>query len=143
MAVTNDYIYLYGTLLPELAPANLRPLLARLEPVGSATVPGRLYDLGDYPGAVSEVSATLSVHGRVFALPGRDVLRAFDAYERFDERDVSGSLYRRVRQLVTLDDGSKVTCWMYAYNRHPRSAPVVPGGDYLVHRSLSPSPGPG
>src|SRR5437773_10086294 len=117
MPVTNDYVFLYGTLLPELAPANLRPLLARLEPVGRATVPGRLYDLGDYPGAVFDVSAPSSVHGRVFVLAGRDALREFDAYEGYDERDVSGSLYRRVRQLVTLDDGSKVTCWMYAYNR--------------------------
>ena len=143
MAVTNDYIFLYGTLLPELAAGNLRPLLARLEPVGRGSVPGRLYDLGDYPGAVFDESAPSSVHGRVFVLAGRDALREFDAYEGYDERDDSESLYRRVRQMVTLEDGNKLTCWMYAYNRDPRSAPVVPGGDYLVRRSLSPSPGPG
>ena len=137
MAVTNDYIFLYGTLLPELAAGNLRPLLARLEPVGRATVPGRLFDLGDYPGAVFDMSAPSSVHGRVFVLAGRDALREFDAYEGYDKRDVSGSVYWRVQRLVTLEDGSKVTCQMYAYNRDPTSAALIPDGNYLMYKLTS------
>ena len=47
-----QYLFSYGTLQAELAPAEIAPVVRQLRPIGRASIPGILYDLGDYPGAV-------------------------------------------------------------------------------------------
>ena len=59
-----QYLFSYGTLQAELAPAEIAPVVRQLRPIGRASIPGILYDLGDYPGAV--VGGTnLEVWGQV------------------------------------------------------------------------------
>ncbi|HJT77178.1 MAG TPA: gamma-glutamylcyclotransferase family protein, partial [Gemmataceae bacterium] len=100
------------------------------------SVPGRLYDLGRYPGAVHDPRAATRVRGRVLRLPeGRDVLPALDRYEGFDPAHPGDSLYLRVPQRVDLADGGGLLCWVYVYNRDPGAAPVVPDGDYAAWRA--------
>jgi gamma-glutamylcyclotransferase (GGCT)/AIG2-like uncharacterized protein YtfP len=118
----NEYIFLYGSLLPELAPARMAATVNRLKEVAAGTVRGRLYDLGNYPGAV--LGGRSRIRGRIFELPSeKSVLKAFDDYE--------GSEYLRKKCRAVLQDGRKITCWIYEYNRDPGSAKLVPGGDYL------------
>src|SRR4051794_6778720 len=45
-------LFVYGTLLPGQAPPAMRDLIARMSDLGPATVRGRLYDLGAYPGII-------------------------------------------------------------------------------------------
>src|SRR5206468_12951381 len=52
-----------------------RSLVAKLTPLGPATVSGRLYDLGPYPGMVLDEAAA-RVHGELFALPDDPALLA-------------------------------------------------------------------
>lgn len=47
-----EYLFLYGTLKPNEAASDVAEMVRTLRCIGSATVPGRLYDFGDYPGAV-------------------------------------------------------------------------------------------
>ena len=96
---------------------------------------GRLHDLGDYPGAVSDSTATTRVHGQVFRLPDDpSVLNALDAYEGYNPADPAGSLFVRSKRLVTLADGRRIRCWVYLYGQNPGSAPVVSHGDYRKWR---------
>ena len=46
-----QHLFVYGTLRPQLAHGEARTLIADLEIVGSATVQGKLYDFGAYPGS--------------------------------------------------------------------------------------------
>jgi gamma-glutamylcyclotransferase (GGCT)/AIG2-like uncharacterized protein YtfP len=127
-----DHLFLYGTLLPELARAGLRKVLARCTRIGRGSLPGRLYDLGAHPGLVADTSAPGRVAGTVFRLPDReDVLAALDAYEGFDQGDPPGSLYLRLPCSVDLADGTTVSCWVYVYIRDSGAAPLIPDGDYL------------
>ena len=52
-----DRLFIYGTLLPGLVRPPLDALVARMTPLGPATVLGRLYDLGPYPGLVLDDDA--------------------------------------------------------------------------------------
>jgi gamma-glutamylcyclotransferase (GGCT)/AIG2-like uncharacterized protein YtfP len=124
-----DHLFLYGTLLPGLARPPAAALVAQLRPVGPATVPGRLYDLGPYPALVPDADS--SVRGELFALaadPG--LLAAFDEYEDCVASDPAGGLYRRVEAIATLADGRAVACWVYVYNRDVGAAALIPHGDW-------------
>jgi gamma-glutamylcyclotransferase (GGCT)/AIG2-like uncharacterized protein YtfP len=134
-----EFLFLYGTLLPELAPAPLRASLAKLRRLGPGWVPGRLYDLGRYPGAVLDPATATRVVGQVFELPDEPaVLAALDAYEGFVAAEPAGSLYVREQRPVTLADGRRLACWMYVYNRDPGDRPLVPDGDYRRWRAAGP-----
>ena len=49
-----DYLFAYGTLAEDRVPLEIASAVKRLKYVGDGFIFGRLYDLGDYPGAVLE-----------------------------------------------------------------------------------------
>jgi gamma-glutamylcyclotransferase (GGCT)/AIG2-like uncharacterized protein YtfP len=125
------HLFLYGTLLPGLVRPPMDALMARLRPLGPATVPGRLYDLGPYPALAPEPAAASRVCGELFVLPDDPaLLAALDEYEGTVTHDPSGSLFRRVEALATLADGRAVWCWVYIYNGDTERAVLIPHGDY-------------
>jgi gamma-glutamylcyclotransferase (GGCT)/AIG2-like uncharacterized protein YtfP len=127
-----SHLFVYGTLLPELAAPARRELLGRCARVGRGSLPGRLYDLGRYPALILDSGGPGRVVGQVLRLPEHgDVLGELDGYEAFDPADPAGSLYLRLAQEVELDDGTRLACWVYVYNRDPGQAPLIPDGDYL------------
>ena len=126
-----DYLFIYGTLLPGRAPSRLAPVMATLPPLGPGSMRGRLYDLGRYPGAISDSTTAGRIRGEVFGLPdARAVLKMLDAYEGYNPAMPSESLFVRARRPVSLADGGKIRCWVYLYGQDPGKAPVVPHGDY-------------
>jgi gamma-glutamylcyclotransferase (GGCT)/AIG2-like uncharacterized protein YtfP len=128
------FLFSYGTLQPRHAPAEIAATVRRLRRVGKGSVRGRLYDLGEYPGAVLSRNGPLVV-GQVFELPDDpEILSRLDEYEGFDPARPKGSLFLRKRCLVKLQNGKKLLCWMYTYNRAPGAAPAVGNGDYSKHR---------
>lgn len=131
-----DYLFVYGTLSPNYAPGEVANVVRRLRSVGAATVKGRLYDLGEYPGAILDASTRRKISGRVFALPeDQSVLKSLDEYEDYKPHDPDASLFVRKRATVKLDDGRELECWMYVYNRDPGNAPLVSGGDYMKSKA--------
>jgi gamma-glutamylcyclotransferase (GGCT)/AIG2-like uncharacterized protein YtfP len=125
-----DHLFVCGTLLPPRVPEEIAHVVARLRSVGAATISGRLYDLGDYPGGVPDANARETICGHVFELsPDAAVLESLDEYEGYRPAD-SHNLFVRERVTVTLEDGRALSCWMYIYNRDPGDVPLVPGGDY-------------
>jgi gamma-glutamylcyclotransferase (GGCT)/AIG2-like uncharacterized protein YtfP len=132
------YLFSYGTLLPRLAPPEIAPTVRRFRRVGRGVVRGKLYDLGNYPGAIlSRGSPT--VVGQVFELPDDPgVLTRLDDYEGFDPSRPQGSLFVRKRCLVRLNNGQKLACWIYTYNRPLGAARPLPGGNYPRARNHKP-----
>ncbi len=130
------YLFSYGTLLPDQAPAKIAPVVRRMRRVGRGKVRGWLYDLGDYPGAVLNKTGSV-IFGQVFELPDKpDILGKLDQYEGFDPDDPDRSLFLRKRSLVSLDGGKKRWCWIYVYNRPPAGASTLRGGDFSKIRTL-------
>src|SRR5581483_6452725 len=116
-----EYLFVYGTLRPALAPAQLKPLLEYLKPLGKATVVGKLYDLGAYPGATLEPGGLIV--GEVLELPeDTAVLAALDLYEGYDPTDEAQSLFVRRRCTASLMDGRAIEGWVYIYQQSLRDA---------------------
>jgi len=126
----------YGSLMSGLHLEDAPDMGGHLELVGPCTIRGRLYDLGDYPGLVPGVGTVVGELYRLrLGLAGcqlAEALRLLDAYERYDERDLPGSLYtRRVARLAQPD----VDAWVYFLNRAPGARPRVPHGNWRNYQS--------
>ena len=125
------YLFVYGTLHPDRAPEEIADIVRRFEIVGKGTVPGTLYDLGAYPGAVLNESGQRRISGTVFRLPeGGDVLSRLDAYEEFDPGAPERSLFIRRPCSVQLSDGPRLPCWIYQYNRSAEGAAIIESGTF-------------
>jgi gamma-glutamylcyclotransferase (GGCT)/AIG2-like uncharacterized protein YtfP len=131
----SDFLFSYGTLLPQHAPDEIAAATAKLRPYADGWVQGTLYDLCDFPGAVLHPSNGSKVYGRVFCLPDDpDFLRQLDEYEGFNPDEEQASLFIRRRHAVTLSNGKTLDCWIYEYNGQPSPAMIVSTGKYRPHR---------
>ncbi len=113
-----ELLFIYGTLHPDRAPAEIAAAVRTLTLVGPATIRGTLLDLGEYPGVLLDAEAATDVPGNLFALPQpSDAIWAqLDAYEDFRADDPAGSLFLRRRTVATTADGATLECWLYIYN---------------------------
>ena len=127
----SEYLFAYGTLQPDHVAEEIAPTVARFRAVGRGHVRGSLYDLGEYPGAILSSSSRKRILGTVFELPeDPDVLKQLDEYEGFDPRKPTASLFVRKLHPVTLAAGQTVRCWIYEYNKRPKSGTLVANGHY-------------
>jgi gamma-glutamylcyclotransferase (GGCT)/AIG2-like uncharacterized protein YtfP len=114
-----EYLFVYGTLHPERAPAEIADVVGRFAAPRRGTVLGRLHDLGPYPAVRLDVERPTAVPGTVFLLPDDpEVLKRLDAYEGFLPGDPPASLFLRQRVEAVLEDGESIVCWIYTYS-HP------------------------
>jgi gamma-glutamylcyclotransferase (GGCT)/AIG2-like uncharacterized protein YtfP len=112
-----ELLFVYGTLRPGRAPAEIAAIVDLLTLVGEATLRGRLHDFGAYPGIVLDANAD-DVPGVLLALPeDPNVLARLDAYEGFMPAHPEISLFRRVKTAATRTGGEPTPCWVYLYNR--------------------------
>lgn len=132
MSEMSEFIFVYGTLKPSQAPPEMKEIVGRWKPAGSATVLGRLFDLGDYTGAVLDANTSSRIVGEVYELPNDPALLAtLDEYEGFDPDEPEASLFHRVKTEVKLASGGNQSCWMYVYNSDangiaaPKKRPAV------------------
>jgi gamma-glutamylcyclotransferase (GGCT)/AIG2-like uncharacterized protein YtfP len=128
----STYLFVYGTLRRASGHAA-QFLTARGRLVGAASAPGRLYDLGAYPGMVDAVEESERVRGEVYELHEPEAtLAALDRYEGCGPEDPHPWLYERVRVVVTLDGGEQLNAWLYLYRASLTGARHIPSGDYLL-----------
>jgi gamma-glutamylcyclotransferase (GGCT)/AIG2-like uncharacterized protein YtfP len=124
LAARDLQLFAYGTLRRG---APMHGMLAgRTTWLGPASVPGRLVDLGAFPGLVPAQAGDERVRGDLFGLAAdhRDAL--LDALDRYE-----GARFERVRQVVAGPDGPTLA-WLYCYRGDTIGCRVVAGGDYLV-----------
>ena len=109
-------LFIYGTLHPNRAPREISAAARRLTSAGPATISARIYNLGEYPGAILDPTAP-PISGELFIVPDAPTIAAFDAYEDFRPADPASSLFLRIETTATKPDGSTSACWVYVYNR--------------------------
>jgi gamma-glutamylcyclotransferase (GGCT)/AIG2-like uncharacterized protein YtfP len=136
MSDSGQYLFVYGSLLPGRAPAEIAATVDRLRTVGDGFVRGHLYDLGEYPGVVLDETGE-KIPGKIFRLPEEpEVLKRLDEYEEFDAAQPEGSLFVRKECPVTRTSSSKkLNCWVYVYNPHAGAAPTTAPGDFPKSRN--------
>lgn len=97
----------------------------------------RLYDLGDYPGAIRSRVPTERVEGEIYELPDpSSQFRELDEVEEFYPEDPKGSLFVREEVDVLLSGGQRLIAWTYLLPKIPRDGRLIPSGDYADVRVL-------
>jgi gamma-glutamylcyclotransferase (GGCT)/AIG2-like uncharacterized protein YtfP len=106
-----------------------RFLAQRARLVGEARVPGRLYDLGRYPGMTPPQSAGDWVHGDVYDL-GEDgaTLGELDGYENAESP--RPAFFDRQSAQATFADGATAAAWVYWWRGPVEEARRIVSGDY-------------
>ena len=132
-----QHLFVYGSLIPQLTSAfgkAERTRLARESTViGPASVRGKLYDLGDYPGLISNSCLHTRVDGVLLRLNMPDETFAWlDPFEDIvPGRPLEVNQYERVTRTVTTADGGEIAAWVYVMWRVPASASEITTGRWL------------
>lgn len=96
-------------------------------------MPGVLYDLGRYPGAVFDAKCEETVIGHIFQLhDAEQIFSTLDRYEGIDPQQPEASEYRRARVPIQHND-TELPCWTYLYNLPTSGLRKIPGGNYLAY----------
>ena len=120
--MSGERLFVYGTLRPGRAPADVAPAVLTLRLVASARLRGRLYDCGAHPGAIADGAAPGWIHGEVVERTAASPpLAWFDAYE--------GGTFRRERHAVETGAGP-IECWVYVLVREPPPSARIASGEW-------------
>ena len=124
----NNYLFVYGTLLN--AGNEFAIYLNNCSFYADGRFKGRLYDMGEYPGAISDNCYAGYVYGSVFKMnDGISALRYLDNYEGYGPEQEQPNLF--IRQMIDIESGSEIVpCWVYTYNLPTDNFPQIPSGRY-------------
>jgi gamma-glutamylcyclotransferase (GGCT)/AIG2-like uncharacterized protein YtfP len=128
----SNYLFVYGTLLSE--ENEFAFLLTQNSSFYcKAKFKGRLYDIGEYPGAILQHGSECFVYGQIFLIdnPG-SILKRIDNYEGFGEDGPQPNEFTRELLEVETGEGS-LKCWAYLYNLPVDGLWQIKSGDYLEY----------
>ncbi|MEN3974620.1 gamma-glutamylcyclotransferase family protein [Emcibacter sp. SYSU 3D8] len=125
------HIAFYGLLNPGHGPFEKFRLAEALDLVGPCRIPGRLHDLGAYPGLTRRPGMT---EGRLYRIRDPRVLRLLDAFEAYWPRRPKQSEYLRRPVLLA---NPALWAWVYVYNRKPPAGSLAPEGPWAPAEPLS------
>ena len=130
-------VFVYGTLRRGF-PLHRHLKKMNAHYLGKGTVRAKLYDLGEYPGAVTSILPTDRIKGELYELaePLRQ-LKELDTLEEFDPLHPAKSLFVRRSVVVRLEDGDQSRAWIYLLNKKPVHARPIRRGDYALARRSS------
>lgn len=134
----HNRLFVYGTLRSSCNHPMHRKLLRNASLLGNASLSGRLYDLGNYPGLIPGSNARYTVQGELYQLVNPGLLLAtLDRYEGCHSRASGPPEYRR--EILEVNDHSGESCmaWVYVYNWPVKKQQLIRSGDYLIRRSRS------
>ena len=125
----NDKLFVYGTLLDEDNKYGIY-LRDNSRFFTTGRIQGKLYDIGEYPGAILLNEGNEYIYGSILEMdnPG-DVLAIIDMYEGFgDDQPQPNEFIRVLTEAVT--GSGPVACWIYVYNLPTENIPRIISGNY-------------
>ncbi|GAA4446393.1 gamma-glutamylcyclotransferase [Nibrella saemangeumensis] len=125
-----DLLFVYGTLMQRARNPFAEQLHRQSTYLGRVWLPGRLYRVGWFPGAISDPSGTNRVWGEICQLhhPAR-MLAILDDYE--DTADSGSGVGLFVRRLLPLTALRRtLPCWVYLYNGPTDTLELITTGDF-------------
>jgi len=125
----SPYLFVYGTLLDKQNEFGAY-INANCTFYADGRFKGRLYDMGEYPGAVIDNKGSNYVHGKIYQLNNtKQVFKHLDHYEGFGQDEPQPNLF--VRGLVSVEVGeTTVECWVYLYNLPVDGFRLIESGTY-------------
>jgi pyruvate carboxylase len=122
-------LFVYGTLMKGHGEDWQEKVGAHL--VGHGRISGKLYDLGQFPGAVASSDPQCHIEGEVYRLTDIGLAtEILDEYEEFHPSRPEKSLFIRREVPVVMEDGTAKKAWVYLYNRPVNESDFIRSGNY-------------
>ena len=129
-----DHLVFYGTLMSAFDTLDELGVREQLRLVGTCTLAGRLYDMGEWP---SLVLGGGIVHGELFELLDAGVFEKLDPFEECYPADPLRSRYRR--EIVALVE-PVARAWVYVANEPVPASGLIPSGSWHERAAQKGSP---
>lgn len=126
-------LFVYGT-LRKAQNGNLHPYLKnRAVFIDQASLPGKLYEVAHYPGAIpAPANSQHLVYGEVYRLfQPSSVLSILDQYEECSSHFPEPHEYQRNPETVVLSNGKRLRAWVYWFRRPVSGLTQIASGDYF------------
>jgi len=130
MEQINRHLFVYGTLLSSQNSygAYLQQHCTFLQ---HGKFKGKLYDMGEYPGAISQEDSDQYVHGSIYRMDDAEkILSLIDDYEGFGSDQEQPNLFIRILKNIETPAGT-IACWVYVYNLSVDNLTQIRSGKYL------------
>ena len=130
--MVTEFIFAYGTLRKQMASSKHHLLANHCEYFSEGVMPGKLYEVCGYPGAIESSDANDKVFGELYKiLDQQPLLERLDEYEECSCRFPMPHEYSRKLLCVELTGGGSVVAWVYLYNHDVSNLRQIISGDYL------------
>lgn len=128
-----DLLFVYGTLLPECNVSISTQFLEETEFLGHGYVFAKLYDLGDYPAMVLDITNEHKVFGQIYRLHSpKKTLAILDDYEDINPSFPEDNEY--IRSVVKVNSKEiEINAYAYLYIKDVLPLKKIPSGDYLSY----------
>ncbi|MBB6128918.1 gamma-glutamylcyclotransferase family protein [Mucilaginibacter lappiensis] len=124
------HLFVYGTLL-DSGNSYGAYLQQHCTLIKKGKFKGKLYDIGEYPGAIVDESTDQYVHGSIYQMDEPEkILNFIDDYEGFGDDQEQPNLFTRELTSIETDMGT-VQCWIYLYHLSVANLPQIPSGQYF------------
>ena len=129
----SHYVFVYGSLLRGFQGSAHEYISRYFNFFGEAKVKGKLFDLGEFPGAVPTQEDSF-IKGELYLIRDENefswAIAELDDYEGVLVEKDEKPLYRREIADIYFNDAI-VPAWIYWYNGNVHERPVIPSGDIL------------
>lgn len=130
-------LFVYGTLRKDFQHDFYDLLEKNSIYMGIGFVKAKLFDLGDYPGAIASNDIYSLLSGEVYQI-NQDrlsfVLNELDNYEEYYKDNLNCSEYIRKIVSVSMGNDEFINSWIYWYNQSIDGKLLVTNGDYLQYK---------
>jgi len=128
------HLFLYGSLLGNIKEEKVEKMFKdNCHFITKGFILGKLYDLGEYPGAIPTTNKDDKVFGKIFWVKHpRRTFRILDEYEEYFPKNPKKSLFIRCKtKAYLLPSENNIKCWTYFYNQKIDKEPQINSGNYL------------
>jgi gamma-glutamylcyclotransferase (GGCT)/AIG2-like uncharacterized protein YtfP len=126
-----SYLFVYGTLRNDARHGVARYLSHGARLIGTGYIQAKLFDLGEYPGAIASSNPQDKVYGQIFEILDESLFSILDDYEGCGPNDSKPFEFRRERMSVISSAPNVRSAWVYFYNWPVGKNPLIRTGDYL------------
>ena len=130
MAQSSSYLFVYGTLLDKQNEFGAY-INANCTFYANGRFKGRLYDIGEYPGAINHPEGGNYVYGKIYRVTDtKKVFKQLDYYEGFGPDEAQPNLF--LRELISTEAADEtIECWAYLYNFPVDGLRLIESGVYF------------
>lgn len=132
--VSDEFIFVYGTLRKGVSTSMNRLLTRYCEYDSDGLIQGKLYEVKGYPGVVESNEPDDAVRGELHRIKSSsELLLLLDGYEECTAEHPQSHEYIRKKLMISKADGGYVSAWVYVYNRDISGLSKIESGDYLAY----------